>query len=105
MKSFASRLSVVRWPPFSAPEDLRAARANVAAQNAALGIAIAHLYPDLTLSANGGYASQTLSTLFQTDAGLWQLAANLLQPLYDGGVLHARRRSWLQRSPAIAARC
>ncbi len=72
--------------------DLRAARATVAAQNAALGLAIAHLYPDLTLSAQGGYASQMVSTLFQTDAGLWQLAANLLAPLYQGGVLHARKR-------------
>jgi NodT family efflux transporter outer membrane factor (OMF) lipoprotein len=72
--------------------DLRAARATVAAQNAALGLAIAHLYPDLTLSAQGGYASQTVRTLFETDAGLWQLAANLLAPLYDGGVLHARKQ-------------
>ena len=36
--------------------DLQAARAQVAAQNASLGIAVAHLYPDLTLSAQGGYA-------------------------------------------------
>lgn len=73
--------------------DLRAARALVAAQNATLGIAVAHLYPDLTLSANGGYASQTLNTLFEPSAGLWSLAGNLLQPLYDGGVLHARKRA------------
>jgi NodT family efflux transporter outer membrane factor (OMF) lipoprotein len=73
--------------------DLRAARATVAAQHAALGIAIAHLYPDLTLSANGGYASEAVNTLFQTDAGLWTLAANLLEPLYDGGELHARRQA------------
>ena len=84
--------------------DLRAARATVAAQNAELGLAIAHLYPDLTLSAGGGYASQTLSILFQTDAGLWQLAANLLQPLYDGGVLHARKRAaQAQLASALAA--
>jgi NodT family efflux transporter outer membrane factor (OMF) lipoprotein len=73
--------------------DLRAARATVAAQNASLGLAVAHLYPDLTLSADGGYASQTLNTLFEPGAGLWTLAANLLQPLYDGGVLHARKRA------------
>jgi outer membrane protein TolC len=70
---------------------LRAARAEVAAQNAALGIAVAHLYPDLTLSANGGYASETLNTLFEPGAAFWTLAGNLLQPLYNGGVLHARK--------------
>ncbi len=73
--------------------DLRAARANVAAQNASLGIAVAHLYPDLTLSASGGYASETLSTLFEPGSGLWSLAGNLLAPLYDGGILHARKRA------------
>jgi len=84
--------------------DLRAARATVAAQNAALGLAIAHLYPDLTLSAQGGYASQAVNTLFRTDAGLWQLAANLLAPLYDGGVLHARKRAaQAQLAAALAA--
>jgi NodT family efflux transporter outer membrane factor (OMF) lipoprotein len=71
--------------------DIRAATAEVAAQNAALGIAVAHLYPDLTLSANGGYASETLNALFEPGAAFWTLAANLLQPLYDGGVLHARK--------------
>jgi NodT family efflux transporter outer membrane factor (OMF) lipoprotein len=72
--------------------DIRAARAEVAAQNAALGIAVAHLYPDLTLSASGGYASETINTLFEPGAAFWTLAANLLQPLYDGGVLHARKK-------------
>lgn len=71
--------------------DLRAARAQVAAQNAALGVAVAHLYPDLTLSATGGYAAETLGALFNTSSALWTLAANLLAPLYDGGILHARR--------------
>ena len=73
--------------------DIRAARAVVAAQNAALGLAVAHLYPDLTLTAQGGYAAQTLGTLFQPASGLWTLAGNLLQPLYDGGILRARRQA------------
>ncbi len=71
--------------------DLRAARAQVAAQNAALGVAVSHLYPDLTLTATGGYAAETLGALFNTSSALWTLAANLLAPLYDGGILHARR--------------
>ncbi len=73
--------------------DLRAARATVVAQNAALGVAVAHLYPDLTLSAQGGFASMMVSTLFETESGLWQLAGNILAPLYEGGVLHARKRA------------
>jgi NodT family efflux transporter outer membrane factor (OMF) lipoprotein len=84
--------------------DLQAARAEVAAQNASLGIAVAHLYPDLTLSAQGGYASESLNTLIQPDSGLWTLAANLLQPLYDGGILHARKRAaQFQLASSLAA--
>lgn len=84
--------------------DLRAARALVAAQNAALGIAVAHLYPDLTLSANGGYAAETLNALFEPASSLWSLAGNILQPLYDGGELHARKRAaQAQLAAALAA--
>jgi NodT family efflux transporter outer membrane factor (OMF) lipoprotein len=84
--------------------DLRAARAEVAAQNAALGIAVAHLYPDLTLSANGGYASESLNALFEPGAAFWTLAGNLLQPLYDGGVLHARKaQTQAQLQAALSA--
>jgi NodT family efflux transporter outer membrane factor (OMF) lipoprotein len=71
--------------------DLRAALAQVAAQNAALGIAVAHLYPDFSLTANGGYAAETLGTLFNTSSALWILAGNLLAPIYEGGQLHAKK--------------
>jgi NodT family efflux transporter outer membrane factor (OMF) lipoprotein len=73
--------------------DLRAALAQVAAQNAALGIAVAHLYPDFSLSATGGYASETLSSLFGTSSALWTLAGNLLAPIYEGGTLHAHKNA------------
>jgi NodT family efflux transporter outer membrane factor (OMF) lipoprotein len=84
--------------------DLRAARAQIAAQNAALGLAIAHLYPDLQLSANGGWVATSLSPLFAPDTAFWSLAANLLAPLYQGGQLHARKRqAQAQLAASLAA--
>jgi NodT family efflux transporter outer membrane factor (OMF) lipoprotein len=71
--------------------DLRAALAQVAAQNAALGVAVAHLYPDFSLSATGGYAAETLGSLFGTSSALWILAGNLMAPIYEGGTLHAHK--------------
>jgi outer membrane protein TolC len=65
----------------------------VAAQNAALGVAIAHLYPDFSLSASGGYASESLSSLFGTSSALWILAGNLLAPIYEGGALRAHQHA------------
>jgi NodT family efflux transporter outer membrane factor (OMF) lipoprotein len=84
--------------------DLRAARATIAAQNAELGLAIAHMYPDLTLTAQGGYAAATLGTLFQPASALWSLAGNLLQPIYAGDTLHARKQAaQAQLTAALAA--
>ncbi len=84
--------------------DLRAARATVAAQNAALGLATAKLYPDVNISATGGLASETLGTLFQPSAALWTLAGNLVAPLYEGGTLHAQRdQAQAQLAGALAA--
>jgi NodT family efflux transporter outer membrane factor (OMF) lipoprotein len=84
--------------------DLRAALAQVAAQNAALGVAVAHLYPDFSLSATGGYAAETVGTLFGTDSALWILAGNLLAPIYEGGQLHAHKvAAQEQLKAAIAA--
>jgi NodT family efflux transporter outer membrane factor (OMF) lipoprotein len=84
--------------------DLRAARAQIEAQNAALGIAIAHLYPDVQLSASGGWVATALDPLFSTSTAFWSLAGNLLAPLYDGGQLHARKAAaQAQLSYALAA--
>ncbi len=73
--------------------DIRAALAQVAAQHAALGIAVAHMYPDFSLSATGGYAAETASALFNTSSAFWILAGNLLAPLYEGGTLHAHKKA------------
>ena len=73
--------------------DIRAARAQVAARNAALGVAVAHLYPDVSLTASGGYSAETLGMLFNTSSALWTLAGNLLVPIYEGGVLQANKKA------------
>jgi NodT family efflux transporter outer membrane factor (OMF) lipoprotein len=73
--------------------DIRAALAQVAAQHAALGVAVAHMYPDFSLSATGGYAAETASTLFNTSSAFWILAGNLLAPLYEGGELRAHKKA------------
>ncbi|WBO59176.1 efflux transporter outer membrane subunit [Acidocella sp. MX-AZ03] len=73
--------------------DIRAALAQVAAQHAALGVAVAHMYPDLSLSATGGYAAELTSALFNTSSAFWLLAGNLLAPLYEGGTLRAHKQA------------
>ncbi|MBU6419346.1 MAG: efflux transporter outer membrane subunit [Proteobacteria bacterium] len=84
--------------------DIRAALAQVVAQHAALGIAVAHMYPDFSLSATGGYVAETASALFNTSSAFWVLAGNLLAPLYDGGELRAHKHAApAQLAGALAA--
>lgn len=69
--------------------DIVAAWALVAADHATLGQTVAALYPSLSLTAEGGYASETFNSLFQPGAALWTLAGSLLAPIFDGGMLRA----------------
>jgi NodT family efflux transporter outer membrane factor (OMF) lipoprotein len=72
--------------------DILAAEAQLHAASAAIGVATANLYPNITL--NGSLTQQALTPggLFQGAAAAWSIAANLTAPLYDAGRLRAERR-------------
>jgi NodT family efflux transporter outer membrane factor (OMF) lipoprotein len=71
--------------------DIRAAEAVLARAGAQVGVATANLYPQLTLSAQLG--SLSTNSLFGGGTGFYFLGASLVQPLFRGGELQARRRS------------
>ena len=73
--------------------DIRAAEAVLARAAAQVGVATANLYPQLTLSAQLG--SLSTSSLFGPGTGFSFLGASLVQPIFRGGELQARRRSAL----------
>jgi outer membrane protein TolC len=61
----------------------------VAAANAAIGVATAAYYPDLTLSASGGYQSSLLGELLKTPSRFWSLGPTLSGTLFDFGATRA----------------
>ena len=63
-----------------AEADLRSAHANIAA-------ARAELFPSLILSAQGGFASATIGTLFNSGKGFSALGLELIATIFDGGRL------------------
>ena len=73
--------------------DIRAAEAVLARAGARVGVATANLYPQVTLSAQLGSLSTNASGLFGGATGFYFLGASLVQPLFRGGELQARRRS------------
>jgi NodT family efflux transporter outer membrane factor (OMF) lipoprotein len=73
--------------------DIRAAEAALHVASAAVGVATADLYPQLTLSASLGSAAGTVGRIGGAGTSVWSLASGLLQPVFHGGELRARRRA------------
>jgi NodT family efflux transporter outer membrane factor (OMF) lipoprotein len=73
--------------------DVRAAEANLHAASAQVGVAIANRLPNVTLTANAGGASTSLSNLFSQGNGFWGVAADVAQPIFEGGTLLHRQKA------------
>ncbi|CAG9175016.1 efflux transporter outer membrane subunit [Cupriavidus respiraculi] len=72
--------------------DIRAAEALLHRASADIGVATANLYPRLTLSASAGSQASTVREVFDS-FNVWSLAAGLVQPVFRGGELQARKRA------------
>jgi multidrug efflux system outer membrane protein len=65
--------------------DLRQADAQLAAATYGVGIAVADLYPSLTLTGSLGVTGDSLSDLVSSDAIVYNAVAGLIGPLFTGG--------------------
>lgn len=76
--------------------DVSAAQSGILAAQARLGVAQAAWFPDISLTAQGGYASPEIGDLFKWSARAWSVGALLSLPLFDGG----RRQSGVDSAAA-----
>ena len=81
--------------------DIRQAEANLHAATAQIGVAVASYFPQLTLTAQGGFQSEGLSQLVQTASRFGSLGPSIELPIFEGGRLRATVR--LQRVRAKEA--
>ncbi|MBS0446083.1 MAG: efflux transporter outer membrane subunit [Proteobacteria bacterium] len=65
--------------------DVSAAQRSMLAAQARVGVAQAAWFPDLSLTASGGYASTDLGDLFKWSARAWGIGALFSLPIFDGG--------------------
>lgn len=73
--------------------DIAAAERAMAEANAKIGIAEGAYYPDLSLSALGGYAADPIGGLFSVSNSLWSLGASVSSTLFAGGTRSASVRA------------
>ena len=69
--------------------DIRQAEELLVAANARIGVARAAYFPDISLTAQPGFLSSSLTSLFSGSAGLWTFAGTITQPIFEGGTLRA----------------
>ncbi|BEV16028.1 efflux transporter outer membrane subunit [Herbaspirillum sp. DW155] len=70
--------------------DIASSERSMAKANAAIGVAIAAYYPDLTLSASAGFQNSSASKLFTAPYRFWSLGPSFSQTLFDGGSIKAQ---------------
>ena len=83
--------------------DVRAAEENLHAASAEIGVAVANMLPQFSLSAAGGSVATQLSDLFKSGTGFWNVAGSVTQPLFQGGTLLHRKRAAEANYDAAAA--
>jgi len=70
--------------------DIAVAEREMAAQNAAIGVAVAAYYPDISLSGADGFSQSPLAGLLHVANHVWSLGADVSETIFDAGARHGQ---------------
>jgi NodT family efflux transporter outer membrane factor (OMF) lipoprotein len=73
--------------------DILVAEAGVQVVNAQVGIAIANRLPQIKIAGTVGSAASAFSKLFAGGTGLWTIAGDVVQPIFDGMSLYYKQKA------------
>jgi NodT family efflux transporter outer membrane factor (OMF) lipoprotein len=73
--------------------DVRAAEAQLHAANAQVGVAVAAMLPQFSITGNLGGNADEFAWIFRTGGPFWTLAGGVTQPIFEGGTLLHRKRA------------
>ncbi len=72
--------------------DVRAAEAELHAANAEVGVAVAAMLPQFSITGTTGGTADQIPWLFRTGGSYWSLLGGVTQPIFQGGtLLHTKR--------------
>jgi NodT family efflux transporter outer membrane factor (OMF) lipoprotein len=83
--------------------DIRAYSALLHSASAAVGVAIANMLPQVTLSGSYGRGNSSIPDMFTPQGILWTVATAIAQPIFKGGTLNAQRRAAVDALDVAAA--
>lgn len=73
--------------------DIMQAQANLHAASAQIGVAEANRFPNIEITGSAGHSASTFSQLFKAGTGFWGIAADITQPIFEGGTLMHQQRA------------
>jgi NodT family efflux transporter outer membrane factor (OMF) lipoprotein len=73
--------------------DVRAAEAQLHAANAQVGVAVAAMLPQFSITGNLGGNADEFAWMFRSGGPFWALAGGVTQPIFEGGTLLHRKRA------------
>jgi len=75
--------------------DVAAAERTLAAANATIGVGYGAFFPNVTISADGGFESSTLKHLFDWPSRFWSIGPSVSQVVFDGGLYRAELHQYV----------
>ena len=73
--------------------DVRAAEAQLHAANAQVGVAVAAMLPQFSITGTLGGNADEFAWMFRHGGPFWNLVGNVTQPIFEGGTLLHRKRA------------
>jgi NodT family efflux transporter outer membrane factor (OMF) lipoprotein len=74
--------------------DIAAAERTLAEANATIGIGYGAFFPDVTLTAGGGFEASSLTHWFDWPSRFWSIGPSLSQTLFNGGLYRAQLQQY-----------
>lgn len=95
-----NKLTLPSELPISVPSELARQRPDIQASEALLhvasanvGVAVANMYPQISITGAIGYEGTVLSHLFKPHNSVWNYGGSILEPIFNGGALLAKKRA------------